>query len=421
MDFIAEDCNAGLGLSRMGKGIRFDARSYLATEVPTTFFGPGLNWWKQRQKSWEMGRHGRTFAFIRQLLFSLPARKTPQGIFWHKLTYFYLICTNAIDWLRIPTVVALGRTADWWRNAILLMLFSALPPLVYKYIKCRRRPDLQPRFWACLTYPWYKLIYVIVAIFGAIRCVGFYFGGHQRPLTIQQMLKRKDERCFWLDPRFETNPAWLADEGETQQARMSTETTLSTHNNPDENDVSIMNISLEPPLATYQTLGSTEINFPLPPRSPPSASPGSSSSISPSPRLSPRASGTTNPGLMPSSLAAVPRKSSRPWLSALRASEINNESQSVRTETPRSHLSTMVLPRQKTRELLPSWGSSDQRSAFSYSAIDGEDQQHDQNPNTEGGTYKAPRGKLQKHRRKESVGGSEAMYRSLPTQPWQAF
>ncbi|TLD15034.1 glycosyltransferase family 2 protein [Venturia nashicola] len=43
MDFIAEDCNADLGVSEMGKGIRFDARSYLATEATTTFFGPGLN------------------------------------------------------------------------------------------------------------------------------------------------------------------------------------------------------------------------------------------------------------------------------------------------------------------------------------------------------------------------------------------
>ncbi|KAF1363273.1 hypothetical protein EJ07DRAFT_173986 [Lizonia empirigonia] len=110
MDFIAEDCNAGLGLSRMGKGIRLDARYYLATEVPTTFFGPGLNWWKQRQKSWEMGRHGRLFVFVRHFLLSMP---TIQGIFWHKLTFFYLICTILIDWLRTPTIIALGRTATW--------------------------------------------------------------------------------------------------------------------------------------------------------------------------------------------------------------------------------------------------------------------------------------------------------------------
>lgn len=221
MDFIAEDCNAGLGLSRMGKGIRLDARCYLATEVPTTFFGPGLNWWKQRQKSWEMGRHGRLFAFIRHFLLSMPPKRTIQGILWHKITFFYLICTIIIDWLRIPTIVALGRTATWWRNAILLMLFSWLPPLAYNYWKCRRRPDMKTRFWACVSYPLYKQIYVVVAICGAIRWAGFFLGGHQVPPTIQEMLKRKDERCFWLDPRFKDNPAWLADESEALAADRS--------------------------------------------------------------------------------------------------------------------------------------------------------------------------------------------------------
>jgi cellulose synthase/poly-beta-1,6-N-acetylglucosamine synthase-like glycosyltransferase len=79
MDFIAEDCNAGLGIHKMGKGIRYEGRCFLATEAPRSFFGPGLNWWKQRQKSWEMGRHGRLFALLKQLFFCLPARKTPQG------------------------------------------------------------------------------------------------------------------------------------------------------------------------------------------------------------------------------------------------------------------------------------------------------------------------------------------------------
>lgn len=322
MDFIAEDCNAGLGLSKMGKGIRFDARSYLATEVPTTFFGPGLNWWKQRQKSWEMGRHGRGLAFIKQFLFVLPAKKTPQGILWHKLTYFYLICTNIIDWLRVPTIVALGRTATWWRNAILLMLFCAIPPLIYKYIKCRRRPDLEPRFWACVTYPWYKLIYTIVAIFGAIRCVGFYVGGHQRPPNIQQMLKNKDDRCFWLDPRFETNPAWLADEGEALNAKDTEEKCLepSSDEKSDGNEPNIMEV-LDPPLATYQTagLGSSENTLLPPTRSPSRTGLRRSTSASFSPNMSQNASCTTL--VSPSTQALDSRSNFRSSVLGLGSSE----------------------------------------------------------------------------------------------------
>jgi hypothetical protein len=302
LDFIAEDCNAGLGINRMGKGIRFDSRSFLATEVPTTFFGPGLNWWKQRQKSWEMGRHGRLFAFIRQLFFSMPAKMTLQGILWHKFTYFYLICTIAIDWLRIPTIVALGRTADWWRNALLLMLFSAIPALLYKYIKCRRRPDLQPRFWACLTYPFYKQIYVIVSIFGAIRCVGYYFGGHKRPLTVQQMLKKKDSRCLWLDPRFETNPAWLADEAEAQEPRQFEEThpteTSSTEiseEKPFKKATNTTDMALQPPHAIYQftPISSNDFVSCFPGNPQPSRSPRLTPNASPSPSMSPWMSSTT--------------------------------------------------------------------------------------------------------------------------------
>lgn len=218
MDFIAEDCRAGLGISKMGKGIRLDARCFLATEVPSTLFGPGLNWWKQRQKSWEMGRHGLLFAYIRQFLFSLPPKKTIQGILWHKLCFLYSICCIAIDWLRIPTIVALGRTATWWRNALLLMLFSSFPPMLYNYWKCRRRRDMRAPFWAGFTYPVYKQLYTIVSIMGAIRWAGYYLGGHTRSKPIRQMLKEDDWRCFWLDPRFKENPAYLADEAEAQAA-----------------------------------------------------------------------------------------------------------------------------------------------------------------------------------------------------------
>lgn len=45
-----------------------------------------------------------------------------------------------------PRLHRVPKTPFWCRNAILLMLFSAVPALLYKYFKCHRRPDLQPRF-----------------------------------------------------------------------------------------------------------------------------------------------------------------------------------------------------------------------------------------------------------------------------------
>lgn len=38
------------------------------------------------------------------------------------------------------------------------------------------------------------------------------------PMTIRQMVKERDPQAFWLDPRFETNPGYLADDGEAIRA-----------------------------------------------------------------------------------------------------------------------------------------------------------------------------------------------------------
>jgi hypothetical protein len=58
---------------------------------------------------------------------------------------------------------------------------------------------------------------------GRPRSVGYYFGGQRRPPTIQQMVKRGGN-CFWLDQRFESNPAFLADEADAQTGLAGAET-----------------------------------------------------------------------------------------------------------------------------------------------------------------------------------------------------
>ncbi|PKS05440.1 hypothetical protein jhhlp_008816 [Lomentospora prolificans] len=211
MDFIAEDVNSGLSFMRMGKQITMDGRIVLKTEVPTTILGPGLNWWKQRYKSWEMGRHGLTLKFMIRTLFSLNGQRTIHGILFQKFLFIYNLLSNVIDFVRIPIFVTMGNTGMFWLQACLLSLFSIIPILAYNYIKCRRRPDMRCRFWGAITFPIYKQLYSLVSIFGAVRCVLFYIGGHKMPPTVQEMIKNNDDRCIWLDPRFEENPGFLGD------------------------------------------------------------------------------------------------------------------------------------------------------------------------------------------------------------------
>ncbi|KAF2112784.1 hypothetical protein BDV96DRAFT_623053 [Lophiotrema nucula] len=215
IDFIAEDVNTGLSMQKMKKRIAFDASCVLETEVPTTIFGgPGLNWWNQRYRSWEMGRHGRLLAFAGRLFCGLNGQRTPQGIFAQKFIHLYSIATIIVDWIRIPVFVTMGPSPRFWLLGGLLTLAAVLPILAFKYINARNRPDLQPRFWAAVTYPVYKQLYAFVSIFGAIRSVLFYIGGHCRPKTIKKMISDEDPNAFWLDSRFDSNPAFLADEGE---------------------------------------------------------------------------------------------------------------------------------------------------------------------------------------------------------------
>ena len=228
LDFIAEDVTTGLSMQKMKKRIAMDARIILETEVPTTIFGRGLNWWKQRKNSWEMGRHGRLFAFAGRLFLSLNGQNTIQGVLAQKFIHAYAIACITCDWVRVPVLVSMGTNPLFWRETLLLTLSSALPLLAFKLISARKRPDMQPSFWACISYPFYKQVYATASIAGAIRCVIFYAGGHARVRTVKEMVKDKDERLFWLDPRFDSNPAFLADEAESWQILASGNSSLNS-------------------------------------------------------------------------------------------------------------------------------------------------------------------------------------------------
>ncbi|KAF9696990.1 hypothetical protein EKO04_004997 [Ascochyta lentis] len=113
LDFIAEDVNTGISVQKMKKRIAFDASCVLETEVPTTFLGPGLNWYSQRFRPWEMGRHGRLLAFMGRMLFSFNGQTTLHGIVWQKFVHFYSIACIIVDWVRIPVLVTMGSNGTY--------------------------------------------------------------------------------------------------------------------------------------------------------------------------------------------------------------------------------------------------------------------------------------------------------------------
>jgi hypothetical protein len=86
---------------------------------------------------------------------------------------------------------------------------------------------------------------------GAIRAIGYFAGGHERPLTIKQMLRRNDDRCIWIDPRFAVNPGWLADEADDQDFDQISITTAPNKVTYDDSAIKVAEIDLDAPEASY--------------------------------------------------------------------------------------------------------------------------------------------------------------------------
>lgn len=211
MDFVAEDGNAGLCFLKMGKRLVYDAGIILNTEAPTTLFGPGLNWCKQRIKVWEMGRHAVTMKLAGRLFLSMNGQTDIKGIIMQKGSLLYYIANNLMDYIRLPLFVSLCPLPTFWKLVLPLSLLPTFHLLTYNYVKCYHRPDMRCSFLAAITFPFYMVLYRLVSVLGLLRYILYYLGGHQMPKKIQSMIDEQDERCFWLDHRFETNPAFLAD------------------------------------------------------------------------------------------------------------------------------------------------------------------------------------------------------------------
>jgi hypothetical protein len=183
-------------MMQMKKLITIDARIILETEVPTTWFRKGLNWWMRRKNSWEMGRHGMLLKFTGRIFLSLNGQITVIGVFAQKIIQSYGIACNVVDWIRVPVLVTMAASPLFWRDTLFITIFSTLPLLAYKYIRARKRPNLQLGLWASLTYPIYKQLYAFASIAGAIRCVLFFIGEYLHAKSVCNMIKDNDERMF---------------------------------------------------------------------------------------------------------------------------------------------------------------------------------------------------------------------------------
>jgi hypothetical protein len=197
--FIAEDVKMGLGLQAVGKRMAIESGVVLDTEVPETILGAAPNYYQQRVRSWEMGRHLLYWKFLNRL-FRRNGQNTVIGFSVQKVSQTYAIASNLVDWLRVPLFVAMGANANFWTLSAAFSAGPVVPLLTYKYIKCSKRSDLAPALSTVLTFPIYKILYATVSILGAVRSVGYWWPSLKPRKTIAQLEKTQDPRAIWLRP-----------------------------------------------------------------------------------------------------------------------------------------------------------------------------------------------------------------------------
>lgn len=207
--FFGEDLKLGFALMRLGLKLTIDDSQVFKTEVPETMFGAAPNYYQQRVRSWEMGRHVLYKDMIRGL-FARNGQTSAHGLFVQKLMQSYALVANLVDWLRVPMLVAMGGERHFWEKAGAFTAGPLIPAMVFKYIICRNRPDMAPSFKAAATFPIYKMLYSSLSVIGAARSLYFYWPNKNKVLTVPEMEKRNDPRCIYLAAQFADDPGFLA-------------------------------------------------------------------------------------------------------------------------------------------------------------------------------------------------------------------
>ncbi|MEO5970715.1 MAG: glycosyltransferase family 2 protein [Bdellovibrionia bacterium] len=195
--FYAEDVKMGLALQKVGKSMSVCATSFLNTEAPTTLFGSFPNYYQQRVRSWEMGRHVYFWKFVKNVVTVGPPR-TVAGHVFIKGVQSMAVVSNLVDYLRLPLMVVMATDSAYWTKLAGFSALSVIPPLVWNYNKIAHRPDLQSKARAIVTVGAYKLLYSAVSVASIARAILIYIPNFKPNPTIIELEKAKDRRCVWL-------------------------------------------------------------------------------------------------------------------------------------------------------------------------------------------------------------------------------
>lgn len=188
--FFAEDVQLGWLIERLGYKMKITAGSNLATEAPTSLFGPAPNFYQQRVRSWEMGRQVYFFRFLWQFLSVPPPAHSIMGKVIFKLYEAYAVYSNIVDWIRFPLFLLLLLDENYWIRLAIMTAASIIPLLIWNYIKLplNQRSDLQSSFLQILSFPIFKLIESAMSVGAIFRLLWIFGPNYARKPNIEEMV-----------------------------------------------------------------------------------------------------------------------------------------------------------------------------------------------------------------------------------------
>ncbi len=206
--FYAEDVKMGLALQKLRKTMKVCGASFLNTAAPTTLFGAFPNYYQQRVRSWEMGRHVYFWKFVQNLVTPGPPRSVV-GHAFVKGVQLLAVVGNLADYARIPLMVIMFNDPSYWAKFGAFTVGSIAPAFWWNYVKLSHRPDLQTTLRAVVTVPAYKVLYSAVSVLSVPRALFIYLPNLEPKPTIEKLEKDRDPRCVWLqwDQQDQSDPS----------------------------------------------------------------------------------------------------------------------------------------------------------------------------------------------------------------------
>ncbi|MEO5970993.1 MAG: hypothetical protein ABIQ95_13775, partial [Bdellovibrionia bacterium] len=189
-------------------------------EAPTTLFGSPPNYYEQRVRSWEMGRHIYFWKFVKNIVMPGPPRSVGGHVFV-KGVQALAVVGNVVDYIRVPILAVMATDPSYWIKMGAFTGASVVPTILWNYVKISDRPDLQSTFRAVATIGVYKQLYSVVSVLSIFRALFIHLPNVQHKPTISELENFNDPRCVWLQwgqplPEPSTEPS-----GEVEPERIS--------------------------------------------------------------------------------------------------------------------------------------------------------------------------------------------------------